>query len=422
MSGTSVDLRFTTLQSSQPPAQQAFSDEAVLQLFQHAVEAGGVWADGQPALVQVVSDQPGQSFSLAMAPQLAQPSLDGESLTVDSALALVAHLQTTIFQLNLVSNAMRAQIDSLTQEINLQQQRDDNLAAMDARIRVQQAAEAGDVTGGISLGASIAGAVIAVVLAAIFSGGLALAVAGVAVTMALLEVGSKISQAAGAKVTGLNGQQRGLDFTVAGLTQMAIESQVTTGQIVIAEQRPDGSWVDANGKPIAAPTVPPGMVMTPQAFNDYYTYTGMAISLALGVAMMAGGFAAAKIGVDVARLGANVARLNGLLGTAMTTRYVQQVGAIAETASSVVEGATNVVNGGVQVDLAVKKNELEKLNIALEHLKAQIDFLSQHMHLMQEIVNRMMEQHNASMVSVIQSIGKYYQGQTLIAQNVVHNA
>jgi len=88
----------------------------------------------------------------------------------------------------------------------------------------------------------------------------------------------------------------------------------------------------------------------------------------------------------------------------------------------VVEGATNVVNGGVQVDLAVKKNELEKLNIALEHLKAQIDFLSQHMHLMQEIVNRMMEQHNASMVSVIQSIGKYYQGQTLIAQNVVHNA
>lgn len=422
MSSTSVDLHFNTFQPTLPKGQQGFTAEEVLRLFETAVVEGGVWADGQPALVQVVSDQPGQGFSMTVAPQLAQPSFDGEALTVDTALALLSHLQTTLFQLNMVSNALRAQVDSLTQEILLQQQRDDNLAAMDARIKAQEAQRAADVTGGLSMGAAIAGAILAMVLAAIFTGGLALAVAGVAVTMAVLEIGSKISQAAGAKFTGLNDQQRGLDFTVSGLTQMAIESQVRTGQIVIAEQRPDGTWVDGQGKTMAAPTVPAGMVMTPQEFNNYYTYTGMAISLALGVGMMVGGFAAAKIGVDAVRLAANVARLNGLLGTAVTSRYVQQMGAVAETASSVVEGASNIANGGVQVDLAVKKNELEKLNIALEHLKAAIDFLTQHMHLVQEIVNRMMEQHNASVISVIQSIGGYYQAQTHIAQNVVNNA
>lgn len=422
MSGTSVDLRFTTLQSGLPQSQQTFSDEEVLKLFQNAIVQGGVWADGQPALLQVISTKPGQSFSMSVAPQLAQPSLDGESLTVDSALALVAHLQTTIFQLNMVSNAMRAQIDSLTQEINLQQQRDDNLAAIDAQIKAQAAQKAGDITGGLAMGGAIAGAIIAMVLAAIFTGGLALAVAGVAVTVAVLEVGSKIAQAAGAKApVGYDGQERPLDFTIAGMTQMAIDAEVKGGAIVIAEKRPDGTWVNQKGETIADPTGKPGVtVMSPQAFSDYYNYTGMAFSLAVGVGMMIGGFAAVKIGIDATKFAANLATINRVLGTAASAKYMQQMGTVVETASSVVEGATTIADGGVQIDLAVKKNELEKLNIALEHLKAQIDFLSQHMHLMQEIVSRMMEQHNASMISTIKSIGQYYHGQAQIAHNLVN--
>lgn len=419
MSNTSVDLTFTTLRSTLPQAQQAFTPEEVRRLFETAVVEGGVGPDGQ--LVTVMSDQPGQSFSMRVAPQLAQPSLDGEALTVDTALALLAHLQTTLFQMNLVSNAMRVQIDSLTQQIQMEEQRDDTLDAMDAQIAARNSANAAGVTDGLAMGGAILGAAIALALAALFTGGLALGVAGVAVVMAVMEVGSAIAKAAGAKAPeGFNGDKnKPLDFTVAGLTQMAIDAQVRNGLIVIAEQRPDGSWVDAQGKSICPPTVPPERIMSPTAFNNYYAYTGMAFSLALGVGMMVGGFAAARMAVDVAKFAANVAKLNQLLGTAMSTKYVQHLGNTVEAATTLVEGVSNISNGAVQVDLAVKKAVLEKLQAALEHLQAQIDFITQHMNLIQKIISEQAEKHNESMVSTIRSIGQYYHGQTQIAHNLI---
>ncbi|NIM41999.1 MAG: hypothetical protein GTN86_12595 [Xanthomonadales bacterium] len=419
MNSTSVDLKLHTLQSSFAPGQQPITLEEAKKLFETAVVEGGVWADGEPVLLQVVSGQPGQSFSMKLAPQLTPP-FEGEALSVDAAMALLSHLQTTLFQLNLVSNAIRTQIDALTQSINLEQQRDDNLAQIDAEIAARAAGRMAEAADGAAMGGALLGAGIAIALAAIFTGGLALVVAAAAATVAVLEVGSAIAKAAGAKspFKGPDGRQNELNFTVAGLVQMSIDGDYDRGRIVIAEQRPDGSWQDKNGNTIADPRALGVMVMSQTQFNNHYAYTGMALSLALGVGMMIGGFAVAKMAVDAAKFAANVTKLNSLLGTTMSTRTVQQLGTAAEAGTAVVEGSTNVVNGATQVNLAVKQEMLEKLKAALEHLKSQIDFMSQHMNLMQKLISEQAEKLNESQISTIRSIGDYYRGQTQIAHNL----
>jgi hypothetical protein len=421
MSSTSVELVFNTYKPHLSKDHAPLTIADVKQAYETAVVHGGVWSDGQPALVLIAPDQPGLSFSMNVAPQLARPTLDAETLTADAALALLAHLQTTLFQMNLLSNAMRAQIDSLTQEINLVKQRDGNLQMMDNQIAARASGQIAGITGHLSTGLAVGGAIATVLLALVFGGIVAIAVAATAVVLAVLDTGSSIAQAAGAKgPTTYDGQTRPLDFSVSGLTQMTIDWEVKSGQTVIAEQRPDGTWVDHTGKTIADPTGQPFVhVMAPTEFSNYYSYTGMAISLVLCAGMIVGGFAAARMAGDLARFASNVSKLNSLLGTSMSTKFVQQAGNYMEGVTAAVQGGADAANGITNTVLALKNYELDKLNAALEHLTAQIAFMTQHMQLMQKLINEQAERYNDSVISTIRSIGQYHHAQTQIAHNVV---
>ena len=416
-SSETVQLIFSTYHSTLPKGQKAPSLEEMQKLLDTALVDSG---DGGPPMLQITPMHPGMSFSMSVAPQLSKPFFDGEGLTVDTAMALLGHMQLLQSQQNFISNSLRANSDAIVQSEHLEEQQDTQMKAMDAQAQARAAGISADGADTAMLVATIFAAVLAIAFAAFFGGVLAIAVAATLGTMAGMEGASAIARAAGATREGLDGKRESLGFTISDLTKMAFEQDVKDGRIVIAEKRPGGSWVNSKGQTIEDPhlTHPMAQVMTPQEYQDRVTYVGLAVNLLFAFGTLAGGIGAALLPIKMQKIIQNVANLNKLIGTSLSVKQVQLVANAAETAATLVESGTAVGAGSTQIVYAVKNYDVEKLKIAMEHVKQLIAFVVEHMELLRKSINEEREKMQNTTLSIVRSIGEVYQGQVQIAHNI----
>jgi len=414
-SSDTVQMTFNTYLSTLPKGQKAPSLEEMQQLLDTALLESG--DGGPPPLLQITPMHPGLSFSMSVAPELMDPF--GE-LSPETAMALLGHMQLLLQQQNFISMARRAETDATVQEGYLEEQQEGQMAMMDAQAQAMATGIHLDASDKAMLVATVVGAIIAILFAALLGGPLAIAVAGALVVLAGLETGSAISSAAGATRKDFDNKDVALKFGISDLTRMAFEQDVKDGRIVIAEQRPDGSWVDRTGKTIQDPklTHPMAQVLTPKEYEERVTYTGLAVTLLFTFGTLAGGIGAALMPVKMLKVIQNVANLNRLLGTSMAVKQVQHVANATEIVSNAFQAGTTVGSGVTGVVYAVENYAVDKQQAALEHVKALIEFVTENREIILKALNELREQQHQAVLAMVRSIGDVYKGQVQIAQNI----
>jgi hypothetical protein len=418
-SSQSVQLTLNTYLSTLPKGQQAPSLEELQKLLETAlIESGD---GGPPSLVEIAPMHPGQSFSMSMAPQLMQPLIDADGLSVDTLMFLPQFLRQELHQQSMFSNFLRIQADSAKHVDYLEQQQEDNLEAMEAQAAARAAGATADATQTATLVLSVFAAVVTI-LAAILTGGLLVGLVAAAVgAMAGMEGATAVSRAVGGTREGLDGEKVPLGFTFTDLTRVCFEQDVRDGRIVIARQLPDGRWVDdRTQKPISDPTLgsPKPQIMSKEEYENRVAYLGLAVTLLFNFGTLAGGIGAALLPMKMQKIIQNVASLNKLLGTSASVKQVQMVANTVLTATSAVEAGSTVVDGGARIGLALRTEDVEKFKAALAHVKQLIDFVVTHMEQLQKATNKEREELQNTVLAIVRAIGQVHQGQVQIAHNI----
>lgn len=346
---------------------------------------------GEALVEEAPPAAPAPAWSGGVVPMLASPRLD--AVDMDSLLALIGQLEAKFAQVQAITDQEQLKTEAEIKEAAVLAAQKATKEAADSAAAAKEKEQDSKAAGWTLAILGLIGSVAMIAC----TGGVGAAVGVVGLVMAVQEITNMGLKEGGVTFTSALGEKKGLDISIAGIVDMAVDLQVANGDIVVYE-KVNGKIVDRNGKEIKPDEIAKlaaqgKTMMTQEEVDDYKLGWAIAAQVVVMVAMLAGGRAAsvAGKGKDVVRLGDMLAK------TAQGARRFEQ-GAESINAACEVGQATGGMQqseNGLQVSelqrtAAEKGAERDARRTQVAMLIEEIKQLQDQLH---DLYTRLMESH-----------------------------
>jgi hypothetical protein len=205
-----------------------------------------------------------------------------------------------------------------------------------------------------------------------------------------MEVSSAAFAEKNVTYTSPTGEKKVLNINFDGLVDMAYDQAIADKTLVITDRNADGQAIDKNGNVIPEPKLEWWQrSLTESEYNKEKRAVSIAVSCAVGVALMAGGIGGMALASRAAKLAGQIIQVSS---KAMTVdRVASAVGFLTQMA----EGGVSIHNGVKSLEIAEFNQDTDKSRAEKRFMEAMLKEILQRMNFtadfIEQIISRLMQ-------------------------------
>ena len=348
-------------------------------------------------------------FAGALAPRLAKPApIPPEAINL-----FLNFLGSKLTAVRGETEIAAQEIGNGEREVLIEKQRvqieEAKVKEAEAKEKVKEEKITGWITAGLAMLGAIAG-----IAAAVASGGLLIAVAVAGVALAAQEVANMVIKEVGVPYTNGLDEEKNLDISFGGITDMIVDQQVADGDIVVIHQDPNGAYVDKTGNIIADPRLtlnPTFGFKTEEELAQYKSDISLAVNLTVAalmiIASVGGAFRADKA----------LKLLDPLKGAAKTGSKLERAGEVVTIAAEVGQAATAIYQGNTDLVIASLNRDTDRARAYKAFFENLIQDVAKRMGLSQEAMKQLIADFNESFEQMVDNV----EGTDAVNVTIAHN-